>query len=166
MWPGAKGPSAPRPPPPGFPQQQQALLAGQWAGQWGVPSPAPMYGPPLGVSSNAGWDQQALAAQFQTMQLQQPAQHDWYFDTGATSHVTSDAGIISSTTPSPSCISTIVVGNRNLVPVTSTGVAHLPHNLHLNNVLVAPNIIKNLVLFGNSPLTTIAPWNLTLLVVL
>ncbi|XP_039805046.1 uncharacterized protein LOC120669341 [Panicum virgatum] len=83
MWPGAQGPPAPLPPPPRFHQQQQALLAGQWAGQRGVPSPALMYGPPEGVSSNAGWDQQALAAQFQTMQLQQPAQLDctkMYYD--------------------------------------------------------------------------------------
>ena len=58
----------------------------------------------------------------------------------------SDAGII--TIPSPphtSSPSHIVVGNGNLLPVTSTGVTNFPHNLHLNNVLVSPGLIKNLI---------------------
>ena len=57
----------------------------------------------------------------------------------------SDAGILSPTTSSVHSPSSIVVGNGNLVPVTSTGTAHLSDNLHLNNVLVAPNLIKNLI---------------------
>ena len=60
--------------------------------------------------------------------------------------MTSDAGII--TVPSPpytSSPSHIVVGNGNLLPVTSTGVTSFPHNLRLNNVLVSPGLIKNLV---------------------
>ena len=148
MWPGPRGPSAPHLAGPA--QQPQALLAGfpgQWAGQWGVPAPAPgpaAYPSPA-LYNNAGWDQQALAAQFQTLQLQQPAQQNWYFDTGATNHVASDAGILSPTTSSVHSPSSIVVGNGNLVPVTSTGTAHLSDNLHLNNVLVAPNLIKNLI---------------------
>ena len=59
--------------------------------------------------------------------------------------MTSDAGII--TVPSPpytSSPSHIVVGNGNLLPVTSTGVTSFPHNLRLNNVLVSPGLIKNL----------------------
>jgi len=148
MWPGPRGPSAPHLAGPA--QQPQALLAGfpgQWAGQWGVPAPAPgpaAYPSPA-LYNNAGWDQQALASQFQTLQLQQPAQQNWYFDTGATNHVASDAGILSPTTSSVHSPSSIVVGNGNLVPVTSTGTAHLSDNLHLNNVLVAPNLIKNLI---------------------
>jgi len=59
--------------------------------------------------------------------------------------VTSDIGILSSSAPPGSSPSSIVVGNGNLVNVTSTSVAHLPHNLHLNNVLVAPRLIKNLI---------------------
>jgi hypothetical protein len=90
--------------------------------------------------------QQALAAQFQTLQLQQTPQHDWYFDTGAANHVASDTDILSSTSP-PSFHSSfsIIVSDGSLVPVTPTVTTHLPHNLHLNNVLVAPNLIKNLV---------------------
>jgi len=60
--------------------------------------------------------------------------------------MTSDVGII--TVPSPpytSSPSHIVVGNGNLLPVTSTGVTSFPHNLRLNNVLVSPGLTKNLV---------------------
>jgi hypothetical protein len=108
-----------------------------------------------------------LAAQLQSLQLQQPPQHEWYFDTGATNHVASDAGTLSSTAPSSiSSSPSIIVGDGTCVPVTSTGSTQLPHNLHLNNVLVAPNLIKNFFLFDNLPLTIIAAWNLILLVVL
>ena len=147
MWPGPRGP--PRPSPAGPAQPPHAFITGppsQWAGQWGVPAPNPPMGPPAASLYTTGWDQQALAAQFQTVHLQQPPQHDWYFDTGATNHVASDAGTLSSTTPTSIYSPTnIVVGDGSLVPVTSTGTAHLPHNLHLNNVLIAPNLIKNLI---------------------
>jgi hypothetical protein len=35
--------------------------------------------------------------------------------------------------------------NRNSIPVTSTSHTILPNSLHLNNVLVAPNLINNLI---------------------
>lgn len=41
--------------------------------------------------------------------------------------------------------SSIVVGNGNLLPVTATGTTHLPPNFNLTNVLVSPDLIKNLV---------------------
>src|SRR5579883_3192288 len=78
------------------------------------------------------------------MSLQQPPQPERYFDTGATHNMTADAGILTSTSAS-SFPPHIVVGNGHLLPVTTTGVARLPHNLHLNNVLVSPNLIKNLI---------------------
>ena len=95
MWPGPRGP--PRPSPAGPAQPPHAFITGppgQWAGQWGVPAPNPPMGPPAASLYTTGWDQQALAAQFQTVHLQQPPQHDWYFDTGATNHVASDAGTL------------------------------------------------------------------------
>jgi hypothetical protein len=60
-----------------------------------------------------------------------------------------NAGILSSSHP-PSLFgpSSIVVGNGALLPVTSTGSYSFPtpnHHLFLNNVLVAPSIIKNLI---------------------
>ena len=39
----------------------------------------------------------------------------------------------------------IVVGNGSLLPVTSTGATVLHPSLHLNNVLVSPQLIKNLI---------------------
>ena len=44
--------------------------------------------------------------------------------------------------PNPS---SIVVGNGSLIPVTVTGSTELSPTLHLNNVLVSPQIIKNLI---------------------
>jgi hypothetical protein len=80
------------------------------------------------------------------MSLNQPQNTDWYFDSGATSHITLDVGILSSTSvpcfPPPS---TIVVGNGSHLPVTTTGVTSLSPSLHLNNVLVLAQIIKNLI---------------------
>ncbi|XP_039784386.1 uncharacterized protein LOC120651088 [Panicum virgatum] len=145
MWPGPQvgRPSAPQQAPLQQLQPPQTYIAGppgQWAGQWGVP---PAASPP---SLAQGWDQQSLASNFQTMTLQQPPQHEWYFDTGATSHMASDSGILSSSSaPSSHCTSSIIVGNGNLLPVTSTSTTVLPHKLYLNNVLVSPNLIKNLI---------------------
>ena len=41
--------------------------------------------------------------------------------------------------------SSIVVGNGSLLPVTATGSTDLHRSLHLNNVLVSPSLIKNLI---------------------
>jgi hypothetical protein len=59
--------------------------------------------------------------------------------------MTFNAGILSRTLPSRHSPSHIVVGNGNLIPVTSTGTTHLSHNLSLNNVLVLPSLIKDLI---------------------
>jgi hypothetical protein len=68
---------------------------------------------------------------------------------GAGSHMNANAGKLSSISPPSSFTpSSIIVGNGALLPVTATG-SHtfsLPHrNLVLNDVLVFPNIIKNLI---------------------
>jgi len=44
--------------------------------------------------------------------------------------------------PTPS---SIVVGNDSLLPVIATGATVISHSLHLNNVLVSPQLIKNLI---------------------
>jgi hypothetical protein len=44
--------------------------------------------------------------------------------------------------PAPS---SIIVGNSSMIPVTATGTTELPHSLRLNNILVSPQIIKNLI---------------------
>ena len=68
-------------------------------------------------------------------------------DTGATSHMASNSGILSS---SSALIVPrhIVVGNGSSFPVTSSGQALIPttgFSLCLSNVLVAPHLIKNLI---------------------
>ena len=78
------------------------------------------------------------------MTLNQSQQHEWYFDSGATSHMTSDSFSLTHNfvLRYPS---SIVVGNGSLLPVTSTGTATLPGPFSLNNVLVSPSLIKNLI---------------------
>jgi hypothetical protein len=73
MWPGARGP--PRPSATGSSLPPHAFVAGSpgpWAGPWGAPSSPVSLAPsqPAANLYNTRWDQQALAAQFQTMQLQ------------------------------------------------------------------------------------------------
>ena len=97
-------------------------------GQW--TAPPPVYYHPLARMSS--WDPQGLASSFNTMSLTPPQQHDWIFDTGATSHVTSDAGTPSDTTSTHYRIPpSIVVGNGSLLLVTSTGTVHLPGSIVL-----------------------------------
>jgi hypothetical protein len=61
-------------------------------------------------------------------------------------HTTPDPGNISLFQP-PNLVvhSSIIVGNRSIVPVTSVGDTILPGLFYLNNVLVTPDIIKNLL---------------------
>jgi len=117
-------------------QAQQAQAQQAWA--------PPGFQYPSGAPSS--WDQQSLASSFSTVSLQQPPATDWYFDSGATSHMTSDPSALSHTSfsryPSPS---SIIVGNGSLLPVTATGSTQLPGSFLLNNVLVSPNLIKNLI---------------------
>jgi len=106
--------------------------------------PPGFYNPMTGLPSS--WDQQSLASAFSTMSLNQPASTDWYFDSGATSHMTSDSSSLSFlSSPRYPFPSSIVVGDGSLLPVTATGAAHLPGSLSLNNVLVSPKLIKNLI---------------------
>lgn len=68
-------------------------------------------------------------------------------DTGATSHVTSAEGNLSSYS-NLSKSHGIIVGNGHSIPIRGFGSANLPPphpSLVLKNVLHAPNLIKNLV---------------------
>jgi hypothetical protein len=73
-----------------------------------------------------------------------PQRNEWFFDSNATTHMSFDAGILSRSTPTQQPCSIIVV-KENSIPVTSTDHTVLSNSLHLNNVLVAPNLIKNLI---------------------
>lgn len=82
------------------------------------------------------------------MQQQQtaPPGAEWYLDTGASSHMASSSGMLSSSQPCHTA--RIVVGNGDSFAVTHSGHLHIPTKaspLSLNNVLVSPNLIKNLI---------------------
>ncbi|GJY63292.1 ribonuclease H-like domain-containing protein [Tanacetum coccineum] len=71
----------------------------------------------------------------------------WYMDTGATSHLSSHTGNLHTSSLNRNFHS-IIVGNGSSIPVTHSGHVQIlnPYRpLHLRNVLVTPNIIKNLV---------------------
>jgi len=147
MWPGSNpggscGPPPPQPPP------QQALMAGP--GLFPAPQqlpppagfPAPQAPPPMWSPST--WDTQSLASAFSTVSLNPPPRtSDWVIDSGATSHIASNPGMV---TMSPSSFpSSIIVGNGATLPVVGTGCSTIPGPFRLNNVLVAPEIIQNLL---------------------
>jgi hypothetical protein len=71
-------------------------------------------------------------------------------DTGASSHFASDPGILTFVSPSPPSSRTIIVGNGSSLLILASGHAWFPVSspscpLYLRNVLVASNIVKNLV---------------------
>jgi hypothetical protein len=89
----------------------------------------------------AVWDQNALAAMFNTTSLTPPPSVEWYMDSGADNHMTSTSGNLLSSQPP-------LVGNGSLLPVTSTGHTFFPtpnHPLHLSHILMSPHIIKNYI---------------------
>jgi hypothetical protein len=151
MWPGpSAGASAPRP----TASQQVFFAAAPPAAPSTPPQPQQGLLPHLGSSDQPmwgpwtnGWDAQSLASSFSTMTLAPPTSvSDWVADSGASYHTTLDACILSSTSPAhPSLRSSIIVGNRSALPVTSVGDAVLPGPFRLTNVLVAPHIIQNLL---------------------
>ncbi|GKE08885.1 ribonuclease H-like domain-containing protein, partial [Tanacetum coccineum] len=71
----------------------------------------------------------------------------WNMDTGASSHLNNSVNSLSeifNTYMYPS----ISVGDGHSIPVTNTGHSILPtpfKSLHLNNVLITPHIVKNLI---------------------
>ncbi|KAI4348037.1 hypothetical protein L6164_008799 [Bauhinia variegata] len=76
-----------------------------------------------------------------------PPDANWYMDTGATSHMTSAQGTLSSYF-NLSNTRGIIVGNGHSIPIHGYGYTNLsPPNppLSLKNVLHAPQLIKNLV---------------------
>jgi hypothetical protein len=71
---------------------------------------------------------------------------DWVADSGASNHTTSDAGNLTSVRP-PTFTnpSSIIVGIGSALSVTSVGDSTLPSSFYLNNVLVTPDIIQNIL---------------------
>jgi hypothetical protein len=87
-----------------------------------------------------------LANSFSTMALTPPTVIDWVADSGASNHTTSDAGNLTSVHPPTSTDpSSIIVGNGSALPATSIGDSALSGPFYLNNVLITPDIIQNLL---------------------
>ena len=104
-----------------------------------------MLAPPSTPPAWSLWDPQSLANAFSTVTLTPPPNtSDWVIDSGASSHIASNPGMITAS-PSSSFPSSIVVGNGATLPVLGTEYSTLPGPFHLNNVLIAPDIIKNLL---------------------
>jgi len=156
MWPGPT-PGGPRTPPARTgvpPPQQHAMMAGVPSPGYLAPPPGPgLYSPPLLPTPHAPppawspWDPHSLAQAFSTVSLTPPTppnSTDWVFDSGASSHIASNPGIVTRTSSSPFS-SSIVVGNGATLPVVGTGYSIIPGPFRLNNVLLAPGIIKNLL---------------------
>jgi hypothetical protein len=83
---------------------------------------------------------------FGTMALTPPVITDWVVDSDASNHTTLDADNLTTICPPNSTDpSSIIVGNRLALSVTSVGDTTLPSLFYLNNILIAPNIIQNLL---------------------
>jgi hypothetical protein len=92
------------------------------------------------------WDQQSLANSFNTMSMVSPAFTDWVADSSASNNTTSDAGNLTYIRPPHiNDPSPIIVGNESSLPVTLVGDTTLPDLFYLNNILVTPDIIQNLL---------------------
>jgi hypothetical protein len=80
------------------------------------------------------------------MALTPPVFTGWVADSSASNHTTSDAGNLTSIHPPTSTdLSSIIVGNVSALSVTSIGDSAIPSPFYLNNVLVTPDIIQNLL---------------------
>jgi hypothetical protein len=92
------------------------------------------------------WGQQSLANSFSTMSMVLPTVTDCVVDSDTSNHTTLDVSnliyIICSHINDPS---SIIVGNRSSLPVTSVGDKTLLDSFYLNNVLVTLDIIQNLL---------------------
>ncbi|GJV22662.1 ribonuclease H-like domain-containing protein [Tanacetum coccineum] len=99
------------------------------------PQPAPQAQPAQQATT--------LLSAFSTMTLQDST---WHMDTCASSHLNFNASNLS-TIFDKRLFSFVHVGDGNSIPVTNTGhniITSIHRPLHLYNVLVTPNIIKNL----------------------
>ncbi|KAK1696440.1 hypothetical protein QYE76_013137 [Lolium multiflorum] len=107
-----------------------------------APPMQPMYAPPTQPSYD-------YSAMFQTAPSNTTTHPmpEWIMDSGASTHVANNSGILDSF-HSPSSIDSksIVVGNGSKVPIYSVGSASLsPHPFSLKHILVSPAVIKNLI---------------------
>jgi hypothetical protein len=75
-----------------------------------------------------------------------PVVTNWVADSSASNHTTSDVGNLTYIHPPHiNDPSSIIVGNESSLPVISVGDTTLFSLFYLNNVLVTPDIIQNLL---------------------
>jgi hypothetical protein len=87
-----------------------------------------------------------LANSFNTIALTPSVVTDWVTDSSASNHTISDASNLTSVRPPTfSYPSSIVVGNGSALPITLVGDSSLLGQFYLNNVLVTPDIVQNLL---------------------
>ncbi|GJX49056.1 ribonuclease H-like domain-containing protein, partial [Tanacetum coccineum] len=124
--------------PPGFPMQTQVTYPA------GPAMPTNSNGP---LSATIAQPATVLPHAFNIETLQDPSSGAWNMDTGASSHLNNSTTSLS--TVLNSCMySTVLVGDGHSIPVTNTGHRILPtplKSLRLNNVLIIPHIVKNLI---------------------
>jgi hypothetical protein len=113
-----------------------------------LPCPPAAYSPYAPTPQPTAWDQAGLQAALQNMSLQgRHGGSEFFLDTGATSHMANNPGTLHN--PSRySSSSRVIVGNGETLPITHTGDLLLPTSsslLRLCNVIVTPNLIKNLI---------------------
>ncbi|GKA05251.1 ribonuclease H-like domain-containing protein, partial [Tanacetum coccineum] len=101
----------------------------------------------LGQSCQLSWQTTTLPNDFNLMTLQDTAAGNWNMDTGASSHLTDSVYSLSEIFKM--CIyPSVSVGDGYSIPVTNFGDSILPtphRPLHLKNVLITHNIVKNLI---------------------
>ena len=100
-------------------------------------------------AGNSGSLPAGLYSAFNNMAVNTPGGGgtDWFLDTGATAHMASNAGILTSP-PITTVPRHIVVGNGQHLSAHCTGTSSIPtssSSLQLRNVLIAPQIVKNLI---------------------
>ncbi|GJZ24254.1 ribonuclease H-like domain-containing protein [Tanacetum coccineum] len=104
---------------------------------------------PVGVMGSTAASGQAttLPAAFTVGTLHDPATSAWNMDTSASSYLNNSVNSLS-TILNTCMYSTVSVGDGHSIPVTNTGhiILSTPlKSLRLNNVLITPHIVKNLI---------------------
>lgn len=77
------------------------------------------------------------------MTLSPPGTTDWVMDLDASNHMTPDSGNITLFRPSRS--TSIIAGNGSTLRVTDSRHSIISGLFYINNILVAPNIVQNLI---------------------
>ncbi|KAF6136064.1 hypothetical protein GIB67_000468 [Kingdonia uniflora] len=91
------------------------------------------------------YQDEAIPQALATIHLNEPEVGEWLPDTGATTHITDNPGTLSNIKPYFG-FDYAIMGNGNRLLITHMGETRIANSkLHLHNVLVVPDIKKNLI---------------------